>query len=223
MNRYLQSILQHPHFPRLCAINGNAEAREAIIHLLWVLFNIHPSNTCQVTHVEPLISIYRATLSSSDMKLYSIFRLFEQERKLSVAALFSRWSTTPSAPSSNFLGALQSLDPNMVMRTCLHFPMWRRLEDHSKTPVGNHDAQLYDPLFLILIFGSMLSEIPSSSSIAWVEMFRTNIVSLLVRSLSSKDAGIREISLCHLAALWKSLQVKSSNFSQTWVLKASRS
>ena len=166
MNRHLQSILQHPHFPRLCAMNGDAETRDAIIHLLCALFNIHPSNTCQVTHIEPLIGIYRATLSSSDMELYSIFQLFERERNLSVAALFSRWSTSLSTPSSNFLEALQSVDPNMVMRTCLHFPKWRKLEDQSKTSVDNHDAQLYDPVFLILIFGSMLSGTPPSSPIA---------------------------------------------------------
>lgn len=192
-------------------MSGDNETRDAIIDLLFALFNRHPSNTCQVTHVEPLIGIYRAMLSPSDMKLYSIFRLFEAERKLSVTALFSRWSTSPSAPSSNFLEAIQSLDPNIVMRTCLRFPNWRKLDDQSKTAIDNHDAHLYDPVFLILIFGNMISMNPPSTAIAWVEMFRTNIVSLLVRSLSSKDARIREISLCHIAALWKSLQVKSSN------------
>ncbi len=211
MNRYLQSILQHPQFPRLCAVSGDNETRDAIIDLLFALFNLHPSNTCQVTHVEPLVDIYRAMLSPSDLKLYSIFRLFEAERKLSVAALFSRWSTSPSAPSSSFLEAVQSLDPNIVMRTCLRFPNWRKLEEQLKTAIDNHDAQLYDPVFLILIFGNMISMNPPSTTIAWVEMFRTNIVSLLVRSLSSKDARMREIALCHLAALWKSLQVKSSN------------
>ncbi|KAF8622432.1 hypothetical protein AX15_007016 [Amanita polypyramis BW_CC] len=207
VNRHLQSILQHPQFHKLCVVSGNSETRDAIVDLLHALFHLHPSNTCQVTHVEPLINVYRATVSPSDLKLFSIFQLFEEERKLSTAKLFGRWSTNPSALSSNYLEAIQSLDPSTVMRTCLHFPKWRRLEDQSRRSIENHDAQLYDPVFLILMFGDMLSENPPTSAFAWVEMFRTNIVGLLIRSLSSKDAQIRDLSLCNLAALWKSLQV----------------
>ena len=207
VNRHLQSILQHPHLNKLCASPGESRARNAVIDLLFALFNLHPSNACQITHVEPLASIYRATLSSSDLKLLSIFRLFENERKLSVSMLFSRWSTNTCSAASNSLEAIQSLDPNLVFRTSLHYPRWRRLDDQSKHSVSNHDAQLYDPIFLILLFGTMLSESPPSTSYAWLEMFRTNIVGLLIRSLSCKDACVRDMALCHLAALWKSLQV----------------
>ena len=208
VNRHLQSILQYPQFHKLCAVSGNSETRDAIVDLLHALFHLHPSNTCQITHVEPLVNAYHATLSPSDLKLFSIFQLFEEERKLSAAALFSRWSASPLALSSNSLEAIQSLEPNIVMRTCLHFPKWRRLEDQSNRSIENHDAQLYDPVFLILMFGAMLFENPPVSAFAWVEMFRTNVVGLLIRSLSCKDPRIRDLSLCNLAALRKSLQVR---------------
>jgi nucleolar pre-ribosomal-associated protein 1 len=72
---------------------------------------------------------------------------------------------------------------------------------------SSHDAQLYDPLFLILLFAQTLAESPPSSAFAWVELFRTNIVSLLMKALSSKCAGIREVALCQIAALWQHLEV----------------
>ncbi|KIL65208.1 hypothetical protein M378DRAFT_162474 [Amanita muscaria Koide BX008] len=206
VNRHLQSILQHPQFNRLCTNVGNNRARDAIVELLFALFNLHPSNTCQVTHIQPLIGIYRATLSSSDMKLFSIFQLFEQEKKLSVNTLLSQWSAKLGSVSSSFLEAVHSLDPSIMFRTSLHYPQWRRLEDQSRHTVLDYDAQLYDPVFMILLFGTMLSESLPSSVFAWVEMFRTNIVGLLVRSLSNKDARVRDLALCNLSALWKSLQ-----------------
>ncbi|PFH47812.1 hypothetical protein AMATHDRAFT_6373 [Amanita thiersii Skay4041] len=206
VNRYLQSILQNAQFFKLCNMTGSTATREAIIILLFTLFNIHPSNTCQVTHVEPLIRVYRGTLSPPDLKLLSIFQLFEEERKLSVSPLLSRWSSSATMSSSSSLDAIQSLDANIVLRTCLHYPTWRRLENQASYPVDKHDSQLYDPMFLILLFGDMLQESPPSSTFAWVEMFRTNIVGLLIKSLSCKDVRVREIALCHITGLWKLLQ-----------------
>lgn len=73
-----------------------------------------------------------------------------------------------------------------------------------------HDAQLYDPLFLMLLFAQTLAENSPSSAFAWVELFRTNIVSLLIKAVSSKCGGIREVALCQIAALWQHLEVMHS-------------
>ena len=209
MNRLLQSIIQHPQFFKLSAIHGSV-SRSTIVGLLHILFNLHPANTCQVTHVEPLVQIYRGTLSCADGQLLSIFRLFETQRKVSVASLLTRWSPSANQASSTSLEAIQSLDPIVVLRTCLNFPRWRRLEKPTTEMVSAHDAQLYDPLFLMLLFAQTLAENPPSSAFAWVELFRTNIVSLLIKALSSKCGGIREVALCQIAALWQHLEVMHS-------------
>ncbi|KAF8073491.1 ribosome 60S biogenesis N-terminal-domain-containing protein [Lyophyllum atratum] len=208
VNRQLQSILQHPKFFKLCANPGpdSSVIRDAVVLLLHVLFHLHPTNTCQVTHVEPLVRIYRGTLSPADGRILSIFQLFEGERKVSTAALLSRWSSTPNFLSGNSLEAIQSLDPILVLRTCLNFPGWRRLEVLSAEKATSHEAQLYDPLFLILLFAQMLAENPPESAFGWVELFRTNIVSLLIKALSSKDGAIRDVALCQIVALWKHLE-----------------
>ena len=209
----MQNIIQHPYFHKLCT-NDSPEVlliRDAIIELLHSLFHLHPTNTCQITHVEPLVRIYRGTLSTSDLRILSILQLFETQRKLSVTSLLSRWSSSISNSSSqSALEALQSLDPILVLRTCLNLPRWRCVEDQSALIISTQDAQLYDPVFVMLLFGQMLADQPPSSSFAWLELFRTNVISLFIRVLSSKDSRMRELALCQIAALWKQMEVSGT-------------
>ncbi|KAG6873594.1 hypothetical protein C0995_013967 [Termitomyces sp. Mi166 len=208
VNRHLQGILQHANFFKY---SGNvssdaASMRDAIVRLLYTLFNLHPANTCQVTHVEPLVKIYRGTLSKADGLILSIFRLFETERNVSISSLLRRWSSTPNLLSSTSLEAIQGLDGILVLRTCLNFPSWRKLDDLTTEKASSHEMQLYDPVFLMLVFAQMLAENPPESAFAWVEVFRTNIASLFIRALSSKHGMIRDIALCQLAGLWQYLE-----------------
>ncbi|KAJ7175823.1 ribosome 60S biogenesis N-terminal-domain-containing protein [Mycena filopes] len=207
VNRYLQTIVQHPQFYKVCAPGASrGPLRDHIINTLHVLFNLHPANTCQVTHVQPLVRIYHGTLSTSDRKLLSIFQLFETQRKVSVASLLGQWSSTPEVPSSNILEAVQSLDAILVLRTCLHFPKWRCLGDQTTFSENQRDAPLYDPVFLALIFAQAMAEKIPESAFGWIELFRTNIVSLLIRTLSAKDQYLREVARSQLAALWAHLE-----------------
>ncbi|KAG6828136.1 hypothetical protein H0H92_009090 [Tricholoma furcatifolium] len=208
VNRHLQSILQHSSFFKYTTATPSTDAssRGPIIRLLHTLFNMHPTNTCQITHVEPLVKIYTGTLSHSDGLILSIFRLFEIERKMSISSLLCRWSSSPSLLSQTSLEAIQSLDPILVLRTCLGFPSWRTLDDLTTTKATSHETQLYDPIFLMLLFSQVLAENAPESAFAWVEVFRTNIASLLIRTLSSKHDTIRDIALCQLAGLWQYLE-----------------
>lgn len=209
----MQNIIQHPHFHKLCT-NNSPEVlliRDAIIEFLHCLFHLHPTNTCQITHVEPLVRVYRGTLSVSDLRILSILQLFETQRKLSVTSLLSHWSFISSSSSQSALEALQSLDPILVLRTCLNLPRWRCVEDQSALFICPQDAHLYDPVFIMLLFGQMLADQPPSSSFAWLELFRTNIISLFIRVLSSKDGQMRELALCQVTALWKHMEVSGTS------------
>jgi len=179
-----------------------------MIEFLNVLFHLHPFNTCQISHIEPLVKVYKGTLSISDLSVLSIFQLFEEQRKLSVAALLSRWSSSQNATSHSALEALQSLDPTIVLRTCLNFPRWHRLGVQSSSNPGPQEPALYDPFFLMLLFSHMLSEQPPTSALSWIELFRTNIVSLFIRALSAKDGRMRDYALCQIVALWKHMEVR---------------
>ncbi|KAF8959548.1 ribosome 60S biogenesis N-terminal-domain-containing protein [Flammula alnicola] len=208
VNRHLQSIIQHSYFFKICASSSpeSFKIRDAVVELLHCLFNLHPNNTCQITHIEPLIRIYRGTLSTSDLRILSIFQLFESQRKLSVTTLLSRWSSTPNTLSQTTLEALQSLDPIVVLRTCLNFPRWRRVEDQSALNADAQEAALYDPVFLMLLFSQMLSDEPPTSAFGWIELFRTNVASLFIRTLSSKDGQMRDLALCQIIGLWKQME-----------------
>jgi nucleolar pre-ribosomal-associated protein 1 len=149
-------------------------------------------------------------LSLPDRMILSIFQLFEFQRKSSISGLLGRWSTRQEVPSSSPLEAIQSLDSSLVLRTCLHWPTWRKLDD----PISNleddeQDSLLYDPVFLILLLAQTLAESPPESAFAWVELFRTNVVGLIIRGLSCRDDHIRAVAYTQLAALWECLDVSS--------------
>jgi len=181
--------------------------RDALIKLLYDLFNLHPHNTCQVTHLEPLVRVYRGTLSKCDLRILSIFQLFEGQRKLSITPLVTLWSATPSSTATTALESLQTLDPVVVFRTCFCFPVWRRPVCHDFARTNQEDVRLYDPVFLMLLVSQMIAVRPPSSAYSWLELFKTNVVSLLIRALSAKDAELRELALCQIVALWRRLEV----------------
>lgn len=145
-------------------------------------------------------------MSEADLQLFSIFRLFEDTKKISVLSLFSRWSTTSDVASSSTLEAVLSLDSNRVFKTCLMYPNWRLVQkDVSEATVV--DPTIYDPVFVILLFAQMLKDDKPTSALSWVQLFRTNVVSLIIRSLSARDEQLRELALAQTASLYKVLQV----------------
>ncbi|KAF5309185.1 hypothetical protein D9619_012740 [Psilocybe cf. subviscida] len=208
VNRLLQNVIQHPHFFKICGSSSTETAalRVEIIELLHVLFHLHPHNTCQITHIEPLIRVYKATLSQTDLRILSIFQLFEGQRKLSTTAILSRWSSTPNVTSNSALEALQSLDPIVVLRTCLNFPRWRKVEDQSSLSIHPQEAVLYDPIFIMLLFSQMMADQQPVSAFQWIELFRTNMASLFIRALSAKNGEMRDLAMCQVIALWRALE-----------------
>ncbi|TFY75050.1 hypothetical protein EWM64_g8961, partial [Hericium alpestre] len=207
VNRHLQGIVQHSHFYRFVSVTS--PCREAIVSVLHTLFHQHPTNTCQPSHIQPLMQVYGGTLSRSDRRLLSIFQLFEQTRKSSVAALLARWSCSGGLPSNDAREALSSMDPSQVFRSCMTFPWWRTVEelDANVAPSATTDSQLYDPVFVALLCAQMLADSQPTSALDWVQFFRTNVVSLLIRSLSSKDDMLREMALTQIVAIVRALEV----------------
>ena len=176
-----------------------------MVRLVYILFLKHPTNTCQPSHVLPLSPIYGGTLLTSDRQLLNIFCLFEETKKTSVASLLTR----SVSGAENALDALLNLNPVAVFRTCLVFPPWRKLDD-----LGHHldiahplDAHLYDPIFVSLLMAHVLGVQRPSSAVEWVRLFRTNAVSLLVRSLSSRNILLRNTCVSQISEIMNALQV----------------
>jgi nucleolar pre-ribosomal-associated protein 1 len=145
----------------------------------------------------------------SDRNLISVFHLFEVHKKLSCASLLSTWLSPGDTGSNDALGTVLSLDAAKVFHTCLNFPHGLKFDlDHEYQDQSEFKEELYDPLFLNLIFAGIVSGKHPSSALSWVQFFRTNIVCVVIRSLSSKDDAFRELALCNLSGLWKLLEVR---------------
>ncbi|KAI5834791.1 hypothetical protein K523DRAFT_368872 [Schizophyllum commune Tattone D] len=204
VNRNIQAIVQNAKFTR--AASTSSPSREPLIHLLYTLFQLHPTNTCQISHVEPLLQVYGGTLSGSDRRILAIFQLFEAERSTPITSLISRWSSAGDSASQTALDAVQSLDPILVLRTCLNYPKWRDLSTPVEHRAEAWEEPLYDPIYLVLLFAQMILECPPTTTLAWVEVFRTNIVSLMIRMMSAREGEVRELAVNQLASLWLCLE-----------------
>ncbi|EJD00768.1 uncharacterized protein FOMMEDRAFT_169024 [Fomitiporia mediterranea MF3/22] len=209
VNRHLQSILQNPQFDNVAASDIGCEERDALTRLLSTLFFKHPVNTCQPSHVEPLIRLYTGSLSPEDRRLVSIFQLFEEQRKTSAASIMCRWAQTGSTDQQTSLDAVLGLEAVRVFRTCLSFPNRRSLSRTNGDEVvmsSAEDRLVYDPIFLLLLFAQVMAERPPQSALSWVSLFRTNIACLVVRCLSSVDHAVRRIAMAQLGILYELMQ-----------------
>ncbi len=98
-----------------------------------------------------------------------------------------------------------------MFRTCLDFPpsqLYCGDVDVEGPEEGERGgSEVYDPLFVILIFCQGLLEGPPDSALSWVQLFRSNVVSLVIRSLSSPDDDLRYLALAQMRMLWKVIEV----------------
>ena len=168
---------------------------------------MHPVNSCQPSHVEPLVALYGGTLSNSDQKLLSIFTLFEHTRKTSTASLLSHWSPSDGVACDTSLQALQNLDPTTTWRTCIQYPQWL---SYAVNGDAENEPQLYDPRFVTFMFAHMIANNRDIPAAGLVQLLRTNVASLLVRSLSSHRGDARRIAMMQVAALYYMMLVCGS-------------
>lgn len=181
-----------------------------MVAALYALFQTQPQNTYQLSHVAPLIAIYRGTLAETDRQLLGIFRTFEKIRKYSCSPIISKWNPIPNMPQATIGGTIANLDSAIMFRSCTEFPAWRELEQGSESQVlSPSDTTLYDPLFVVLFLGMFSIDIQvtgSMTSMDWLQLFRSNIVCLLIRTLSIRENQMRALAWNVFGALLQTLQ-----------------
>jgi nucleolar pre-ribosomal-associated protein 1 len=210
-NRVIQNLVQHELFYAATRPPNTPSTppllRDAIVDLVSSLFAMNPTNASQPSHIIPLAKIYTGTLSSSDLQLRSVFEQFEAHRSLSTAPLFAHWSPNHTGSPNTLLDALTSLDPAFTMKTCTTF---------SSTAICDHigtvsDTRIYDPRFLISLLSGVLANADSMNHVDWVNIFRTNVVSVAFRALAAREDDLRELAAQALFVLGHSLKVRSLN------------
>lgn len=107
-----------------------------------------------------------------------------------------------------------SLEPGHVLRTILSFPSSRFLATESADPIsvtGEEDGVMYNPVLLLLLLAHSFIESPPQSALSWVQLYRSNIISLTIRCLSATDSNLRLFAIQQLSALWKLMQVSTDH------------
>ncbi|KIO25995.1 hypothetical protein M407DRAFT_8076 [Tulasnella calospora MUT 4182] len=202
----IQSIVQHPQFQLHVRQTTLPATREALVALLESLFKAHPNVTCQPNSITALVSLYTGTQSLADRRMLSVFQLFERHRRVSASSLLSRWSAKAGSISSSAFEAVTSLDPTKMERTFLKFPQSRSIAVDQVREYRDCDEESYDPVFVMLLLTACVNEGPTKNGISWVELFRTNVLSVVVAGVSSREGDIRRMAVSVLGLAWRALQ-----------------
>ncbi|CAE6428618.1 unnamed protein product [Rhizoctonia solani] len=203
VNKLLQSVLHHPSFASIC--QAVPPPRDGPVSLLRSLFYKHPSSTCHPSHIIPLVHVYRGTLSRQDTQLLSIFHLFEKSRQISTSEILKNWTPEPShTQPKDFLGTVCNFEPATMFRTCTSFPQ-RRDPRNIELEVGDERNDIYDPNFVLPLLATLMASDEPVTSMQWVDLCRTNILSLAVSSLSSKRPVMRQLGYATLVTAYTRL------------------
>lgn len=154
-----------------------------------------------------MVSLYTGTQSLADRRLLSVFQLFERHRRVSVSSLLSRWSAKAGSVSSSAFESVTSLDPTKMERTFLNFPQSRSIAVDQVREYRDCDEESYDPVFVLLLLAACVNEGSIKTGISWVELFRTNVLSVVVAGMSSREGDMRRMATSVLGLVWRALQV----------------
>jgi len=181
--------------------------RSAFVRLLSALFTANPYISCQPAFVEQILPLYRGTLAVSDQQLLGLFHTFESYRHVSVSSVLTAWSAG-AGRSSRAFEAITSLEPGKMFATAVTFPLRRALRGVHEVPENESGQGLYDPSFVLALFGAMLRE--KLTGLDWVEVLRSNVIGVAIAALSSRDAEMRSMAGWLLSQTMTYLQVRTT-------------
>jgi nucleolar pre-ribosomal-associated protein 1 len=97
-----------------------------------------------------------------------------------------------------------------MFKTCINFPQWRNVDDSQSPSEAKDESMLYDPVFIILFLGMIVTEDGTKlSGQDWVEIFRSNSLCLLFSCLSSRRDDLRALGWAVFGGVLQSLKVLS--------------
>jgi len=206
---HLSALLESTMITLLSETSSTDEARAPFVGLYSALFYGSTYVSCQPNYVEPLLSLYRGTMSSADRKILDMFQTFESVRKVSIASILRSWSSSGLTGTERAYDAFTSLDAGKVNNTCASFPLRRSFA--RKTDVESNE-RIYDPVFVMALYGATMTENTEKglSGLEWVEIMRCGGLGIIVSVLSSRDRNMREYANWLLAKTFSAISVSFS-------------
>ena len=206
VRQHLQAMLSAPTLAELSETTSTPEARLPFVQLYSALFVASTYVSCQPNFVEPLVPLYRGTLSTADQVVLDMFQTFESVRRVSMASVLRSWSASGLTGTERAFDAFTSLDGGKVNNTCALFPL------HRKIGAGQHKKQesnekIYDPVFIMALLGATLHE-KELTGLEWVEIMRCGGLGIVVCALSARDKSIREFANWLLSKTFSIISVR---------------
>ncbi|ELU36765.1 hypothetical protein AG1IA_09205 [Rhizoctonia solani AG-1 IA] len=91
-----------------------------------------------------------------------------------------------------------------MFRTCASFPQ-RRDTQSMELEAGYNRNDVYDPNFALPLLVALMASEEPVTSMQWVDLCRTNVISLAVSSLSSKRPTMRQLGYAALVTAYTRL------------------
>jgi nucleolar pre-ribosomal-associated protein 1 len=204
---HLSALLDSTMITLLSETTSTEEARAPFIGLYSALFYGSTYVSCQPNYVEPLLSLYRGTMSTADRKILDMFQTFESVRKVSIASILQSWSSSGLTGTDRAYDAFTSLDAGKVNNTCASFPLRRGVA--RKADLESNE-RIYDPVFVMALYGATMTENTEKglSGLQWVEIMRCGGLGIIVSALSSRDRDMREYANWLLAKTFSAISVR---------------
>ncbi|KAF9094869.1 hypothetical protein BGX23_001439 [Mortierella sp. AD031] len=179
----LQTLFKHRQFSSLVMATApttkhivpeNLKTRLAIIELIYTLTFLEPKTCCKAGFLPMLLSCYSASTSVADKLVLAVLKITESQTTGSISNRAPVWGAgAESTKSSGALfgqammtESLDLIDPSMMMVSATQFPMDRELEseapvvtkqDYDEDVVKSHQAPIYDPCFMLPLFGTYMA------------------------------------------------------------------
>ena len=204
---HLSALLDSTMINLLSETTSTEEARAPFVGLYSALFYGSTYVSCQPNYVEPLLSLYRGTMSTADRKILDMFQTFESVRKVSIASILRSWSSSGLTGTERAYDAFTSLDAGRVNNTCASFPLRRGVARKTDT---ESNERIYDPVFVMALYGATMTENTEKglSGLEWVEIMRCGGLGIIVSALSSRDRNMREYANWLLAKTFSAISVR---------------
>ncbi|KAG8735771.1 hypothetical protein FRC10_010167, partial [Ceratobasidium sp. 414] len=155
--------------------------------------------------VPAVIKLCSKLAGHTPLKILSIFHLFEKSRHMSTMAILRNWTPeiSPAQPK-DLLSAVCNFDPVLMFRTCTSFPQ-RRDPGTMELPKAERKGDIYDPNFALPLLAALMVSDEPVTSMQWVGLCRTNVLSLALSSLSSKRPTMRQLGYAALTTAYARL------------------
>ncbi|KAF9289666.1 hypothetical protein BGZ68_008857 [Mortierella alpina] len=210
----LQTLFKHKQFSSLVmatapttkhTVPENVKSRLAIIQLIYTLTSLEPATCCKAGFLPMLLACYSASTSVADQLVLAVLRITESQTAGSISNRAPIWGpgAENSRTSSALFGqamindSLDRIDPNVMMISLIQFPLDRELEsappavtlqDYDEEVLKLRQAPVYDPCFLLPLFGTYMA---FGNQLDCRRMIEVNGLGMIIVALSSNDENMR--------------------------------